>query len=111
MSSNWRNRPRPIEQSMEQLSRITGDPGKSTEGETVAARLVVARKRVTPAERRGLAASRGFNKGRQGGDDKGHDQAAGPATKTVRQGEGGPIVAILGIVWARLQTGNAPGCL
>jgi hypothetical protein len=51
---------------MEQLSRITGDPGKSTEGETVAARLVVARKRVTPVERRGLAASNVFNKGRQG---------------------------------------------
>ena len=30
---------------MEQVSRITGDPGKSTEGETAAARLVVARKR------------------------------------------------------------------
>jgi len=51
---------------MEQLGRITGDPGKSTEGETAAARLVVAGKRVTPAERRGLAASHVFNKGRQG---------------------------------------------
>src|ERR1700680_5007199 len=28
MSSNWRNRPRPIEQSVEQVSRITGNnPG------------------------------------------------------------------------------------
>jgi len=51
---------------MDQLSRITGDPGKSTEGETAAARLVVARKRVTPVEQRGLAASNVFNKGRQG---------------------------------------------
>jgi hypothetical protein len=51
---------------VEQVGRITGNPGKSTEDETAAARLVVARKRVTPVERRGLAASKVFNKGRQG---------------------------------------------
>src|SRR2546425_10039778 len=45
MSSNWRNRPRPIEPSVEQVSRITGNPGKSAEDETAAARLVVAMKR------------------------------------------------------------------
>jgi hypothetical protein len=66
MLSNWRNRPRPVEASTEQVSRITGDPGKSIEDETAAARLVVARKRVTPVERRGLAASNVFNSGRQG---------------------------------------------
>src|SRR5882672_4772997 len=41
-------------------------PGKSAEDETAAARLVVARKRVTPVERRSLAASHVFNNGRQG---------------------------------------------
>jgi hypothetical protein len=66
MSSNWRNRPRPAEKSAEQVSRITGDPGKSAEDETVAARPVVAMKRVTPVERRSLAASDVFIKGRQG---------------------------------------------
>src|SRR5712691_10295252 len=45
MSSNWRNRPRPIEQSVEQVSCITGDPGKSAEDETATARLGVATKR------------------------------------------------------------------
>src|SRR5450759_3062243 len=38
MSSHWRNRPRPTETSVEQVSRITGDPGKSAEDETAAAR-------------------------------------------------------------------------
>jgi hypothetical protein len=66
MSSNWRNRPRPIEQSVEQVRRITGDPGKSAEDETAAARPVIARKRVTPVERRGLAASNVFNDGEAG---------------------------------------------
>ena len=42
MLSNWRNRPRPIEKSVEQVSRITGTPGKSAEGETVAAGPVLA---------------------------------------------------------------------
>src|ERR1700732_2473492 len=42
----------------------------------------------TPGERGGLAASDVFNKGRQGCDDKDTHHAAGPATKTVRQGEG-----------------------
>jgi hypothetical protein len=45
MSSNWRNRLRPIEKSVEQVGRITGATGKSIEDETVAARLVVAEKR------------------------------------------------------------------
>jgi hypothetical protein len=31
-----------------------------------------------------------------------------PATKTVCQGEGRTIVAILGVVWPRLQTRDAP---
>jgi hypothetical protein len=66
MSSNWRNRPRPTEKSVEQVSRITGTPGKSAGDETVAARLVVAGKRGTPVERRGLAASDVFNKGEAG---------------------------------------------
>jgi hypothetical protein len=56
----------PPRKTVEQFSRITGNPGKSAEDETAAARLGVARKRVTPVERRGLAASDVFNKGRQG---------------------------------------------
>ena len=35
----------PPKTSVEQVSRITGDPGKSADDETVAARLVVAAKR------------------------------------------------------------------
>jgi hypothetical protein len=66
MSSNWRNRPRPTEKSVEQSSRITGSPGKSAEDETAAARLVVARKRVTPVEQRSLAASNVFDNGEAG---------------------------------------------
>ena len=53
MSSNWRNRPRPIEQLVEQVSRITGNPGKSTEDETAAARLGVATKRGNARGARG----------------------------------------------------------
>jgi hypothetical protein len=44
MLSNWRSRPRPMEKSVEQRSRITGATGKSTAGETVTARPVVAMK-------------------------------------------------------------------
>src|SRR6516225_6272955 len=35
----------PSRKSVEQVSRITGNPGKSADGETAAAGLVVARKR------------------------------------------------------------------
>ena len=51
---------------MEKSSRITGSPGKSAEDETAAARLVVARKRVTPVEQRSLAASNVFDNGEPG---------------------------------------------
>jgi hypothetical protein len=33
MRSNWRSPPRPVAKSAEQGRRITGDPGKSVEGE------------------------------------------------------------------------------
>ena len=39
MLSNWRNPPRPVEKSSEQGSRITGDTGKSVEGERDSARV------------------------------------------------------------------------
>ena len=45
MLSNWRNPPRPVAKSAEQGSRITGDTGKSVEGERDSAGSVVARKR------------------------------------------------------------------
>ena len=45
MLSNWRSPPRPVEKSAEQGSRITGDTGKSVEGERESAGPVVVRKR------------------------------------------------------------------
>src|ERR1700751_2840237 len=45
MLSNWRSPPRPVAKSTEQGSRITGDPGKSVEGERDSAGSVLARKR------------------------------------------------------------------
>jgi hypothetical protein len=43
--SNWRSPPRPVAKSAEQGSRITGEPGKSVEGERVTEGLVIAVKR------------------------------------------------------------------
>jgi hypothetical protein len=45
MLSNWRNPPRPVEKSAEQGSRITGNTGKSVDGERESAGSVIARKR------------------------------------------------------------------
>jgi hypothetical protein len=45
MLSNWRSPPHPVEKSAELGSRITGDPGKSVDGERDSAGSVVARKR------------------------------------------------------------------
>src|ERR1700735_4416000 len=45
MLSNWRDPPRPVEKLAEQGSRITGDTGKSVDGERDSAESVVARKR------------------------------------------------------------------
>jgi hypothetical protein len=45
MLSNWRNLPRPVEKSAEQGSRITGDTGKSVDGERDSAGSAVVRKR------------------------------------------------------------------
>jgi hypothetical protein len=45
MLSNWRSPPRPVEKLAEQGSRITGDTGKSVDGERDSAGSVVARKR------------------------------------------------------------------
>src|SRR5215813_11668840 len=69
----------PPRKSVEQVSRITGDPGKSAEDETAAARLVVAMKRSNDRRAKGLAVSDVFFKGRQGCDDKDTHHAAGPA--------------------------------
>ena len=45
MLSNWRDPPRPVEKLAEQGSRITGDTGKSVDGERDSAGSVVVRKR------------------------------------------------------------------
>ena len=66
MSSNWRNRPRPIEKSVEQVSRITGEPGKSAEGETAAARLAVATKRGNARGAKGPCCIRCLHQGEAG---------------------------------------------
>jgi hypothetical protein len=42
MPSNWRNPPRPVEKSAEQGNRISGDTGKSVDGERDSAGSVVA---------------------------------------------------------------------
>jgi hypothetical protein len=61
MLSNWRNPPRPVAKSAEQGSRITGNTGKSVDGERDSAGPVVARKRVTPVEPRDPAVCSGSN--------------------------------------------------
>ena len=45
MLSNWRNPPRPVEKWAEQGSRITGDTGKSVDGERDSAGSILAMKR------------------------------------------------------------------
>ena len=61
MLSNWRNPPRPVEKLAEQGSRITGNTGKSVDGERDSAGSVVAVKRVTTVERRDPAVCSGSN--------------------------------------------------
>jgi hypothetical protein len=62
MLSNWRNPPRPVEKSAEQGIRITGNTGKSVDGERDSAGSVVARSGVMSVERRGPAVCNGSNK-------------------------------------------------
>ena len=62
MLSNWRNPPRPVEKLAEQGSRITGNTGKSVDGERDSAGSVVAVKRVTTVERRDPAVCNDSNK-------------------------------------------------
>jgi hypothetical protein len=50
MLGNWRSPPRPVEKSAEQGSRITGDPGKSVEGERDSAGSVVCAEQRTVQE-------------------------------------------------------------
>jgi hypothetical protein len=45
MSSNWRSPPRPVEKIHGAENRITGNTGKSVDGERVAEGPVVAQKR------------------------------------------------------------------
>ena len=61
MLSNWRNPPRPVEKSAEQGSHITGNTGKSVDGERDSAGSVVAVKRVTTVERRDPTVCSGSN--------------------------------------------------
>ena len=62
MLSNWRNPPRPVEKSSEQGSRITGDTGKSVDGERDSAGSVVARKRSNVRGAKRPAGCNGSNK-------------------------------------------------
>ena len=56
-----------------------------------------------PVERRGLAAHDVFiKKGGRGEMTKTPITSAGPETKTIRQGEGRTVVAVLGLVCSRL---------
>src|ERR1700756_2322003 len=110
MLSNWRNPPRPVEKSGEQGSRITGNTGKSVDGERDSAGSVVARKRVTPVEPRDPAVCSGSNNtGGKGENDKDTRQFARPEKEPIRQGEGGTSLAFLGAVRPYLQDGNASG--
>jgi len=54
MPSNWRDPPRPGAKSPEQGSRITGDTGKSAEGERGSAGFVVAMKRSNDRGAKGV---------------------------------------------------------
>jgi hypothetical protein len=71
------------------VGRITGKTGKSIEGEWVADGSVVATKRGNARGVRGpCCLYRLFQSGRQGRDDKGVHNFAGPEAETIRQGEG-----------------------
>ena len=85
-SSRLRNR-------RSQVGRITGNPGKSAEDETVAAGLAVAVKRGNArGAKEPYCTDVGVN-GRQGWLDKPTHHAARPETPTVRYGEGCDSVA------------------
>jgi len=58
MPSNWRKRPRPSSNRWSRVGRITGNTGKSAEGETVALRPVVTKKWGNAHGAKGLAAQR-----------------------------------------------------
>src|SRR5215467_9518263 len=112
MSSNWRNRLRPIGKTGGARDRITGKTGKSIEDETVAARPVIAERRSNVRGAKGPCCTECRNQqGRQGRDDKGVHQSARPETKTIRQGEDRTNLAVLGFVCARLQEGDPSGSL
>ena len=64
-------------------------PGKSIQGETVAARPIVARRRGNARGAKGPCCTRVSESTREAGrDDKGANQSAGPETTTIHQGEG-----------------------
>jgi len=71
------------------VDRITGKTGKASEGETVAARPVVAEKRGNARGAKGPCGTGSLDpEGRQRGDDQGTYPSAGPETKTIHPGEG-----------------------
>src|SRR5215510_176585 len=89
------------------VSRITGNPGKSTEDERVAEGSVVVVKRGNACGAKGpYCLSHLRQHGRQGCDDNNTHQSARPAPEDIRQGEGGTVLAVLGPVCLCLQTGN-----
>ena len=71
------------------VGRITGNTGKSADGETVAVRPVVVTKRGNSRGAKGpWCTARLSQHGRQGCNDKGTHLTARPEAKTLRHGEG-----------------------
>ena len=89
------------------VDRITGKTGKASEGETVAARPVVAEKRGNARGAKGPCGTGSLDpEGRQRGDDQGPYPSAGPETKTIHPGEDRTDWAVLGTVRPGLQSGR-----
>src|SRR5581483_4537986 len=85
------------------VGRITGSTGKSADDERVADGPVVAVRRGNSRGAKGPCCSLLFQRhGRQGRDDKGAHQSAGPEAEDLHQGEGRYGLALLGPVRPRL---------
>src|SRR5580698_5828212 len=112
MLSNWRNPPRPVEKSAGQGSRITGDTGKSVEGERESAGSVVVRKWSNVCGAKRPCCLYGSNKtGGKGEMTRASISFAGPEKESICQGEGRTVLAFLGTIRPRLQDGDFAGSL
>src|SRR5450759_2326611 len=79
----------PARNHRSKVDRITGATGKSIDGERVADGSAVAMKRSNVRGTKGPCCLLFlWQSGRQGRDDKGVQQFAGPETENIRQGEG-----------------------